>query len=86
MKEIPYTFEEISEDMDGSEIFSKLDLRMGYHQLELDEESLHLAQQLRWLVKKGKQIPMWWKQRLCLGYPITKLIGPKNIRKLLSTW
>ena len=31
------TFEEISQDMHDSVIFSNLDLRMGYHQLELDE-------------------------------------------------
>ena len=33
------TFEEISQDMHDSVIFSKLDLRMGYHQLELDGHS-----------------------------------------------
>ena len=31
--------DEILGNMNGSKIFSKLDLRMGYHQLELDAES-----------------------------------------------
>ena len=33
------TLEEISQDMHGACFFSKLDLKMGYHQLELDKNS-----------------------------------------------
>lgn len=33
------TFDEILQDMNGSTWFSKIDLRMGYHQIELDENS-----------------------------------------------
>ena len=37
------TLEELCQDMHGSVIFSKLDLKMGYHQLELDEESRNIT-------------------------------------------
>ena len=37
------TLDELCQDMHGSVIFSKLDLRMGYHQLELDEESRNIT-------------------------------------------
>ena len=37
------TLEELCQDMHGSVIFSKLDLKMGYHQLELDEKSRNIT-------------------------------------------
>ena len=37
------TLEEICQDMHGSVFFSKLDLKMGYHQLELDENSRNIT-------------------------------------------
>ena len=37
------TLDELCQDMHGSVIFSKLDLKMGYHQLELDEESRNIT-------------------------------------------
>jgi len=33
------TFDEVLENMKGSTVFSKLDLNMGFHQIELEEES-----------------------------------------------
>ena len=33
------TVEEILQDLTGARVFSKLDLRWGYHQIELDEQS-----------------------------------------------
>lgn len=33
------TVDEVLQDMNGSKVFTKLDLRAGYHQCELDEES-----------------------------------------------
>ena len=35
------TVEEILQDLTGACVFSKLDLRWGYHQIELDEQSRH---------------------------------------------
>ena len=35
------TAEEILQDLTGAYVFSKLDLRWGYHQIELDEQSRH---------------------------------------------
>ncbi|XP_062568299.1 uncharacterized protein K02A2.6-like [Saccostrea cucullata] len=37
------TVDEMLEDMNGSTVFSKLDLRWGYHQIELDEESREIT-------------------------------------------
>ena len=37
------TVEEILEPLNGATTFSKLDLNMGYHQIELDPESRHLT-------------------------------------------
>ena len=33
------TVDEVVENLNGSAVFSKLDLRLGFHQIELDEES-----------------------------------------------
>ena len=33
------TIDEVLQDMNNSKVFSKLDLRWGYHQIELSEES-----------------------------------------------
>ena len=39
-KRIPTpTVDEVVENLNGSAVFSKLDLRLGFHQIELDEES-----------------------------------------------
>ena len=35
------TVDEVLENLNGSSVFSKLDLRLGFHQIELDEESRH---------------------------------------------
>ena len=37
------TVEELMEEMAGATIFSKLDLRSGYHQIELEKESRHIT-------------------------------------------
>ncbi|XP_062611303.1 uncharacterized protein K02A2.6-like [Saccostrea cucullata] len=37
------TVDEMLEDMNGSTVFSKLDLRWGYHQIELDKESREIT-------------------------------------------
>lgn len=37
------TVEELIHDLNGAKVFSKLDLRSGYHQLELDEQSKHIT-------------------------------------------
>ena len=37
------TIDEVMLEMNGSSVFSKLDLRMGYHQIELDGESRKLT-------------------------------------------
>ena len=33
------TVDEVLEEMNGSKLFSKLDMIMGFHQIELEEES-----------------------------------------------
>ncbi len=33
------TIEEVLHDLNGAKFFSKIDLKWGYHQIELDEES-----------------------------------------------
>lgn len=33
------TVDEVLENLNGGRVFSKLDLRLGFHQIELDEES-----------------------------------------------
>ena len=33
------TIEEVLHDLNGSSVFSKLDLKLGFHQVELDAES-----------------------------------------------
>ena len=37
------TIEEVLHDLNGSTVFSKLDLRWGFHQIELDEESRQIT-------------------------------------------
>ena len=37
------TVEEIKYDVNGAKIFSKLDMNMGFHQLELEAESRNLT-------------------------------------------
>ena len=37
------TIDEVLQDMNNSKVFSKLDLRWGYHQLELSEESREIT-------------------------------------------
>ena len=37
------TVDEVIENLNGSAVFSKLDLRLGFHQIELDEESRDIA-------------------------------------------
>ena len=37
------TIEEVLYDLNGSIVFSKLDLRWGFHQIELDEESREIT-------------------------------------------
>ena len=37
------TVDEVVENLNGSAVFSKLDLRLGFHQIELDEESRDIA-------------------------------------------
>ena len=39
------TIEELVSDLNGATIFSKIDLRSGYHQLELDPESINYTSQ-----------------------------------------
>ena len=37
------TIEELVSDLNGATVFSKIDLRSGYHQLELDPESIYIT-------------------------------------------
>ena len=37
------TVDDLLQDMNGSKIFSKLDLKWGYHQLELSSESREIT-------------------------------------------
>ena len=37
------TIDEVLQDMNNSKVFSKLDLRWGYHQIELSEESREIT-------------------------------------------
>ena len=40
------TIDEVLEDMQEGSVFSKLDLKWGYHQIELSEESRGILQPL----------------------------------------
>ena len=37
------TFEEVAQEMNGAKVFSKLDLNMGYHQIELEPKSREIT-------------------------------------------
>ena len=37
------TLDDLISDLNGSTVFSKLDMSSAYHQLELDEESRHIT-------------------------------------------
>ena len=37
------TVDEVLQELNGSKVFSKLDLKLGYHQIELDEESCDIT-------------------------------------------
>ena len=54
------TIDELLLDMNGSVIFSKLDLKWGFHQIELDPESRHLT---TFVTHKG----LFRYKRLCFG-------------------
>ena len=84
------TIEELCQDMHGSVMFSKLDLKMGYHQLELDEESRNMTtfmtpDGLRWKVlimvaSTASEIYQWTLEyKVFLGLDRLKVISDDNI-------
>ena len=85
------TIEELCQDMHGSVIFSKLDLKMGYHQLELDEESRNITTfmtpvgLMRWKVlimgaSTASEIYQWTLEyKVFLGLDSLKVISDDNI-------
>ena len=80
------TVEEVIYDLNGAKIFSKLDIRSGFHQLELDEAS-------RYITTLSTHIGIFRNKRLIMGlnsapeifqhemesYVLANLEGVKNI-------
>ncbi|CAB4012865.1 Hypothetical predicted protein [Paramuricea clavata] len=57
------TVEELMEDMTGACVFSKLDLRAGYHQFELEEESRSSLQGLHGVCNIADDLIVWGKSQ-----------------------
>ena len=66
------TIEEILYDLNGSTVFSKLDLKWGFHQVELEEES----QEITLVTHRG----LYRYKRLMFGI----LSAPEKYRKIIS--
>ena len=54
------TVEEVLTDLSGSTVFSKCDLRMGFHQIKLDEK-------LRDITTFVSHVGLFWYRRLLFG-------------------
>ena len=67
------TIEEVLHNLNGSTVFSKLDLRWGFHQIELDEESRQIT---TFVTHRG----LYRYKRLMFGIPS----APEKYQKIVS--
>lgn len=70
------TIDELIHDMNGATVFSKLDLRSGYHQLELDKDS-------RYITNFNTHIGIYRYKRLNFGISSASEIFQATISSLL---
>ncbi len=71
------TIDEMLQDMNGSKVFSKIDLKWGYHQLELHPDSRHLT---TFVTHAG----MFRFKRLVFGINTASEIFQNEIRKVVQ--
>lgn len=70
------TVDELIHDLNGSSVFSKLDLRQGYHQLELDHES-------RSITTFNTHIGIYRYKRLNFGISSASEIFQETVRSVI---
>jgi hypothetical protein len=71
------TVEELIHDLNGASVFSKLDMRSGYHQLELEEES-------RYITTFSTHVGLFRYKRLNFGVSSASEIFQETIRQVLQ--
>lgn len=76
-KHIMPTVEELIHDLNGANVFSKLDLRSRYHQLELDEQSKHIT-------VFSTHLGLFQYKRLYFGISMASEIFQETIRNVVQ--